>query len=58
MLKPDEKIYRTFLEKYGLKADECLFVDDREENVIGAQSVGMQTFRFMGDYEEIKGVLK
>ena len=54
MLKPDEKIYRTFLEKYGLKADECLFVDDREENVIGAQSVGMQTFRFMGDYEAVK----
>ena len=41
MLKPDEKIYRNFLEEYGLKADECLFVDDREENVIGAQSVGM-----------------
>ena len=58
MLKPDEKIYRTFLEKYGLKADECLFIDDREENVIGARSVGMQTFRFMGDYEAVKGVLK
>ncbi len=57
MLKPDEKIYRTFLDKYGLRAGECLFIDDREENVVGAQKVGMQTFRFEGDYDKIKEVL-
>ena len=37
MLKPDEKIYRTFLAKYGLNAGECLFIDDRKENVSGAE---------------------
>ena len=53
MLKPDVKIYRTFLDKYGLKGEECLFVDDREDNVEGAKEAGMNTFRFMGDYDAV-----
>ena len=58
MLKPDEEIYRTFLEKYGLKADECLFIDDREENVIGAKAVGFNGFVFSGDYGKIMELLE
>ena len=53
MLKPDVKIYRTFLDKYGLKGEECLFVDDREDNVEGAKEAGMNTFRFLGDYDAV-----
>lgn len=53
MLKPDVKIYETFLDKYGLKADECLFIDDREDNVEGARKAGMNTFRFKGDYDAV-----
>lgn len=53
MLKPDVEIYETFLRKYGLRADECLFVDDREENVAGASKAGMNTFCFKGDYEQV-----
>ena len=52
MLKPDVEIYQAFLAEYGLRADECLFIDDREENVEGAQKAGMNTFRFNGDYDE------
>ena len=58
MLKPDPEIYETFLQKYGLKADECLFIDDRADNVAGAQKVGMQTFRFQGDHTAILQRLK
>ena len=53
MLKPDVNIYKAFLEKYSLKADECLFVDDREDNVAGAKEAGLNTFRFMGNYEQV-----
>jgi len=53
MLKPDVEIYKAFLDKYGLKADECLFVDDREDNVEGAQKAGLNTFRFEGDYQAV-----
>ena len=53
MLKPDPVIYETFLSKYGLKADECLFIDDRNENVSGAKIVGFNGFCFKGDFEKI-----
>ena len=54
MLKPDIRIYKAFLEKYGLEGCECLFIDDREDNVKGAMNAGMNTFRFMGDYDAIR----
>ena len=58
MLKPDVEIYKTFLEKYGLKGDECLFIYDREDNIEGAKKAGLNTFRFEGDYKAILNKLK
>lgn len=58
MLKPDVEIYKTFLEKYGLKGNECLFIDDREDNIEGAKKAGLNTFRFEGDYKKILNKLK
>lgn len=40
-LKPDPEIYRLFLEKFGLRAEDCLFIDDMPENIAGAQAAGM-----------------
>ena len=53
MLKPDVEIYEMFLEKYGLNAGECLFIDDREDNCSGAKEAGFNTFCFKGDYQDI-----
>jgi len=39
--KPDARIYRIILDKYDLKAEECLYIDDIEENVRAAESAGM-----------------
>lgn len=47
VMKPDAKIFNILLERYGLKADECVFIDDREENVAGARAVGMNAVRFV-----------
>jgi len=58
MLKPDVKIYETFLNKYGLDPKECLFVDDRKENVEGAKKAGMNGFCFKGDYDRVLSVLQ
>ena len=58
MLKPDEEIYRAFLSKYGLKADECLFIDDRKENIEGSKIVGFNGYVFDGDFEKIMEQLK
>jgi len=40
--KPDPRIYRHILKAYDLNADECLYIDDIEENVRTAVSAGMQ----------------
>ncbi|MBR2750059.1 MAG: HAD-IA family hydrolase [Clostridiales bacterium] len=53
MLKPEVEIFETFLKEYGLKSEECLFVDDRQDNVGGARQAGMQAVCFKGDYEEV-----
>ena len=57
MLKPDVEIYKTFLNKYGLKGEECLFIDDRQDNIEGAGKAGLNTFRFEGDYEKVLDLL-
>jgi 2-haloacid dehalogenase len=48
MLKPDPAIYRVLLDRYGLQAGDCLFIDDSEKNVHGARAVGMHAVRFTG----------
>ena len=42
VIKPDEKIYRILLERYNLNAEECFFIDDREENIIAGEKLGMK----------------
>ena len=39
--KPDVEIYETLLNKYQLKAEECIFLDDKEENIDTAKKLGM-----------------
>ena len=38
--KPDPQIYKALLKKYQLKASECVFIDDRLENVQAAFALG------------------
>jgi 2-haloacid dehalogenase len=46
LTKPDAAMYRLALDRFGLEAGDALFVDDREDNVAGAQSVGMPALLF------------
>ena len=46
VVKPDPAIYRILLDKYDLKAEECVFADDRADNVEAALQVGMQAIVF------------
>ncbi len=46
LLKPDPAIYRVLLERNGLEAARCLFIDDSEKNVRGAEAVGMRAHHF------------
>ena len=51
VVKPDPQIYRILLERYDLKAEECVFIDDTEENVRGAEKIGFKGIVFTG-YED------
>ncbi|MCM1308563.1 MAG: HAD family phosphatase [Butyrivibrio sp.] len=55
--KPNIRIYEIFLERFGLKPDECLFIDDREDNARGARAAGMRAFVFGNDFGAVKAVL-
>ena len=44
--KPDERIYRLALEVTQRKPEECLFIDDRPDNLEGARRLGMRTIHF------------
>lgn len=48
LLKPDPAIYRLLCSRFGLQPSECLFIDDLQENVDAAVSVGFSGHRFDG----------
>ncbi len=39
--KPDPAIYRLALDRFGLRAEEALFIDDRADNIAGAEGAGI-----------------
>jgi putative hydrolase of the HAD superfamily len=48
LAKPDPRIYRIVLERSGLAAEQCVFIDDLPPNVQAARSIGMQAIQFKG----------
>ncbi|MCC2110850.1 MAG: HAD-IA family hydrolase [Hyphomicrobiales bacterium] len=46
ILKPDPEAYRLVTEGLRLPAEACVFVDDQQRNVRGAEAVGMRTVAF------------
>ena len=43
--KPDPRIYQCLLDKYGLTAGECIFIDDSRANVQTAFQLGMNSIQ-------------
>lgn len=46
LIKPDPEIFRLLMKKYGLTAEECVFIDDLEPNVNAAKRLGMHGIIF------------
>ena len=49
LVKPDPAIYRLALDRFGLAADDAVFVDDVAANVAGAAAVGIHAILFEGE---------
>jgi 2-haloacid dehalogenase len=45
-VKPEPRIYEIALERFGLAGPDALFVDDRAENVAGAEAAGLRGHLF------------
>jgi 2-haloacid dehalogenase len=46
VIKPDERIFRVLLERYGLTAASTIMVDDNPRNIAAAAALGMPTVLF------------
>lgn len=45
-VKPEPRIYRILLDRYGLDPAQTLFIDDRAANIAAAREAGIDGFRF------------
>ena len=57
-MKPDEKIYRAALAVLDLEPAELFFIEDREMNIRGAQALGIKTFQYADNNEELISALR
>jgi epoxide hydrolase-like predicted phosphatase len=54
--KPDPRIYELACERLGVSPPEAVFVDDTEEAVEGARTVGMHAVRYENNAQTIAAV--
>jgi putative hydrolase of the HAD superfamily len=45
--KPDSKIYRHLLDDLGVDGSQCLFIDDRADNIEAACAAGIHALQFI-----------
>lgn len=58
IMKPDSEYFLRALNRFGLKADECFFVDDMPANVEGAAFCGIPGAVFFGDAGLLRSQLR
>lgn len=57
-IKPNQEAWKLVLSENGLKAEECLYFDDKEENIKASEEVGIKAFVFTNEEELEKIVNK
>lgn len=57
VIKPNAQIYHILCERYDIRPEEAVFLDDSLPNVIGAHAVGMHGIHFRS-YEQGKAELE
>ena len=46
IIKPDPRLYRVLLERFGLNPEETLFIDDNAQNIATAVMLGFKTIHY------------
>ncbi len=58
MVKPERGIYEHLLQTFGLRAEDCLFIDDSPVNIAGAKAAGIDGYLFDGDAAALRHFLQ
>ncbi|MEJ5051513.1 HAD family phosphatase [Chryseobacterium culicis] len=58
LIKPDPKIWHVLLERYNIKAEESLFIDDNTKNIEMAKSLGFITIQVFPETDLAKELKK
>lgn len=58
VVKPQPEIYRLIMQRFGLKAEECFFVDDVPANIEGAYFCGIPGAVFHNDVKLLRKNLR
>ncbi len=46
LIKPDQKLYHLLLDRYNLKAENTIFIDDNLKNINAAEDIGLIAIHF------------
>lgn len=57
LLKPDDSIYEYLIEKFNIDAEDTIFIDDTELNIIASEKNGIKGIH-LPDYSELSNKLK
>jgi 2-haloacid dehalogenase len=57
MRKPNPAFYQLLLDRYNAKAEEALFIDDNQRNILAAQKLGINSIHF-SSAEQLKAELE
>ncbi|TZF94881.1 HAD family phosphatase [Chryseobacterium panacisoli] len=58
LIKPDPEIWHVLLERYNIKAEESVFIDDNTKNIEMAKSLGFITIQVFPDTDLAKELKK
>jgi len=51
LIKPDRKLYHLLLDRYNLKAENTIFIDDNLKNIKAAEELGMIAIHFESSHQ-------
>ncbi|MEM5803181.1 MAG: HAD family phosphatase [Candidatus Aenigmatarchaeota archaeon] len=56
--KPNKKIYQIALSRLKVKPSECIFIDDKKENVSAAEKYGIKSIKYKNPKQLLKDLKK
>lgn len=57
-IKPEAEIYKLLLDRYHLVPQECVFIDDRPENIEAAEKLGITGIQFQNQQQAKRRLLE